>query len=125
MRFLLALSTLPLWFLLVAATADTPTPGSPSPPAASPSPSPIPANAFLTLDIATGPAGTDITVSGGAFLANEQMTLYWDPPSTKVAGSAKADGSGNFTTHVKPFATDAPGVHHLCASVAPFPCANF
>ncbi|MGZ6343618.1 MAG: hypothetical protein ACXWOT_11460 [Candidatus Limnocylindrales bacterium] len=130
MRFLLALSTLPLWFLLVAATADTPTPGSPSPtapasPSPSPSPSPIPANAFLTLDVATGPASTSITVSGGAFLANEQMTLYWDPPSTKVAGGANADASGNFTTHVKPFATDAPGVHHLCASVAPFPCANF
>jgi len=90
-----------------------------------PTPSPIPANAFLTLDVATGPLNTDITVSGGAFLANEQMTLYWDPPSTKVAGGANADPSGNFTTHVKPFATDAPGIHHLCASVAPFPCANF
>ena len=90
-----------------------------------PSPSPIPANAFLTLDVANGPVNTDITVSGGAFLANEQMTLYWDPPSTKVAGGANADPSGNFTTHVKPFATDAPGIHHLCASVAPFPCANF
>ncbi|MGA7910597.1 MAG: hypothetical protein WCC30_03510 [Candidatus Dormiibacterota bacterium] len=75
--------------------------------------------------MATGPAGTAITVSGGAFLANEQMTLYWDPPSTKVAGGANADGSGNFSTPVKPFATDAPGMHHLCASVAPFPCADF
>ncbi|TAN32559.1 hypothetical protein EPN29_07985 [bacterium] len=53
------------------------------------------------------------------------MTLYWDPPSNKVAGGANADGSGNFTTRVKPFPGDSPGVHHLCASVAPNPCANF
>ncbi|HSP09455.1 MAG TPA: hypothetical protein VLU92_07670 [Candidatus Dormibacteraeota bacterium] len=136
MRFLLVLATLPLWFLLTAARTVGPTPGSPSPstaasptpsptPTPPPSPSPIPANAFLTLDVATGPVNTDITVSGGAFLASEQMTLYWDPPSTKVAGGANADPSGNFTTHVKPFAGDAPGIHHLCASVAPFPCANF
>ncbi|HYM96792.1 MAG TPA: hypothetical protein VET26_05810 [Candidatus Sulfotelmatobacter sp.] len=72
-----------------------------------------------------GPAGTTITVNGGSFLPNEQTTLYWDPPSTKVAGSATADGSGNFSTHVKPFAGDALGVHRLCASVPPSPCANF
>jgi hypothetical protein len=131
MRFLRVLATLPFWFLLVAASSPPPTPpASPTPsaspsPSPAPSPSPIPANAFLTLDVTAGPANTDITVSGGAFLANEQMTLYWDPPSTKVAGGANADGSGNFTTHVKPFATDALGIHHLCASVAPFPCANF
>jgi len=67
---------------------------------------------------------TQITVNGGAFLANEQMTLYWDSTS-KVAGGANADASGNFITHVKPFAGDAPGVHKLCASVQPYPCANF
>jgi hypothetical protein len=53
------------------------------------------------------------------------MTLYWDPPSNKVAGGANADGSGNFTTHVKPFSGDSPGLHHLCASVPPNPCATF
>ncbi|HVS50569.1 MAG TPA: hypothetical protein VHJ99_16930 [Candidatus Dormibacteraeota bacterium] len=52
------------------------------------------------------------------------MTLYWDQPN-KVAGSANADSSGNFTTHVKPFSGDAPGVHHLCATVPPGPCATF
>ena len=52
------------------------------------------------------------------------MTLYWDQ-SNKVAGGAVADGSGNFVTHVKPFSGDAPGVHKLCASVQPNPCANF
>lgn len=52
------------------------------------------------------------------------MTLYWDDP-TRVAASAYADSSGNFTTHVKPFSGDALGVHRLCASVPPNPCANF
>ncbi len=95
---------------------------SPSP---SPPPTPTPVNAFLSLDVTSGDPTTAITVNGGAFLANEQMTLYWDPPSNKVAGGANADGSGNFTTKVKPFSGDSPGIHHLCASVAPFPCANF
>jgi hypothetical protein len=53
------------------------------------------------------------------------MTLIWDPPNNKVAGGAVADASGNFTTHVKPFSGDAPGLHHLCASVQPNPCATF
>lgn len=65
-----------------------------------------------------------ITVSGGQFLPNEQMTLYWDQLS-KVAGYATADGNGSFTTRVKPFPGDGPGVHKLCASVPPNPCANF
>ncbi len=89
-----------------------------------PTPTPTPTLAFLTLDVTTGDSNTQIAVNGGAFLANEQMTLYWDSPG-HVAGGANADGSGNFVTHVKPFPGDAPGVHRLCASVNPFPCANF
>ena len=81
-------------------------------------------NAFLSLDITAGDATTQITVNGGAFLANEAMTLYWDAPN-KVAGGANADGSGNFTTLVKPFSGDSPGTHRLCASVPPNPCATF
>lgn len=82
-------------------------------------------NAFLSLDVTAGSPNTQITVNGGAFLPNEQMTLYWDTPN-KVAGSAIADSNGNFSApHIKPFAGDAPGVHRLCASVAPNPCANF
>ena len=97
---------------------------SASSPCPTPSPTPTPVNAFLSLDITAGPPSTQITVNGGAFLSNEQMTLYWDNPN-KVAGSGVADSSGNFTTHVKPFSGDAPGVHRLCASVPPGPCANF
>jgi hypothetical protein len=89
-----------------------------------PSPTPIPVNAFLSLDVSAGPPDTPITVNGSAFLANESTSLYWDVP-TKVAGASNADANGNFTTKVKPFAGDAPGVHHLCASVPPGPCANF
>ena len=90
-----------------------------------PCPTPTPTNAFLSLDVTSGPPTTQITVNGGAFLPGEHMTLYWDV-STHVAGSAVADANGNFAApNIKPFAGDAPGVHHLCASVPPNPCANF
>ncbi|TMD35486.1 MAG: hypothetical protein E6I89_14245 [Chloroflexi bacterium] len=89
-----------------------------------PSPTPIPVNAFLSLDVTNGPANTVVNVTGGQFLPNEQVTLYWDQPD-KVAGGATADASGSFNTRVKPFSADAPGVHKLCASVPPNPCANF
>lgn len=132
MRLLRVAATLPLWFLLVADASPSPTPppsSSPSPsdsptPSPSPSPSPVPVNAFLSLDVAAGPPDTQITVSGSAFLANESTSLFWDV-SNHVAGASNADANGNFTTKVKPFAGDSPGVHKLCASVAPNPCATF
>jgi hypothetical protein len=123
----------PIWLLLVAAT---PTPTSPTPPAPSPSPLPAPSpspsppplptpvNAFLSLDVSAGDANTVINVTGGQFLPNQPVSLYWDQ-ANHVAGSATADGNGSFNTRVKPFAGDAAGVHHLCASVQPNPCANF
>jgi len=92
--------------------------------ASSPCPTPTPVNAFLSLDVTAGPPATVINVSGGQFNPNESTTLYWDTPS-HVAGSATADGGGSFNARVKPFAGDPPGLHHLCASVPPHPCANF
>ena len=89
-----------------------------------PTPTPTPTNAFLTISVTSGDATTQITVNGGAFLPNEQMTLFWDQ-NGHVAGGANADSSGNFVTHVVPFAGDPPGLHRLCASVPPYPCANF
>jgi hypothetical protein len=85
---------------------------------------PTPVNAFLSLDVSSGDANTVINVTGGQFLPNQQVSLYWDQAS-HVAGSATADGNGSFNTRVKPFAGDAAGIHHLCASVQPNPCANF
>jgi hypothetical protein len=78
----------------------------------------------MSLDVTAGDPNTQITVNGSAFLPNESTSLYWDQPS-KVAGASNADSNGNFTTKVKPFAGDAPGVHRLCASVQPNPCATF
>lgn len=136
MRLAPVLVSLPLLWWVATNTNSTPanpmaqSSASPSPPAAatpspSPSPSPVPTNAFLSLDVTAGPPDTQITVNGGAFLSNEQMTLYWDQPG-HVAGSAVADGNGNFSApHIKPFAGDQPGLHKLCASVAPNPCADF
>jgi hypothetical protein len=74
--------------------------------------------------VSSGDANTVINVTGGQFLPNQQTSLYWDQAG-HVAGSATADGNGSFNTRVKPFAGDGPGVHHLCASVQPNPCANF
>jgi hypothetical protein len=93
-------------------------------PCPTPPPTPTPVNAFLSLDVTAGDANTQITVNGSAFLANESTSLYWDQPN-KVAGASNADANGNFTTKVKPFSGDPPGLHHLCASVLPNPCASF
>jgi len=124
MRFLRVLVVVPLWLLL---TAEGPSP-SPSPadtpsPSPSPSPQPTPVNAFLSLDVTQGPNTTVINVTGGQFLPNQQVTLYWDAPS-KVAGTATADTNGSFNTRVKPNSADKPGVHKLCASGSTA-CANF
>jgi large repetitive protein len=109
----------------VSATPQAPTP-TPSPsPSASPVPTPTPVNAFLTLDLSAGGPNTQINVSGNSFLPGEQMSLFWDTPS-KVIGAATADGNGNFSNvKVKPFAGDASGLHKICASVQPVPCAQF
>src|SRR5690348_15614668 len=92
--------------------------------ASSPCPTPTPVNAFLSLDVTQGDKNTVINVTGGQFNPNQQTSLYWDS-TNHVAGSATADGGGSFNTRVKPFAGDSPGLHHLCASVAPHACANF
>jgi hypothetical protein len=132
MRFLRSLVLVPFCLLLtapvVSADDSSPTPSSaPSPsqaPSPSPSPLPTPVNAFLSLDVTAGPATTVINVSGGQFLPNQQMNLYWDQ-AAHVAGAATADANGSFNTRVKPHPGDKPGVHKLCASVLPNPCANF
>jgi len=53
------------------------------------------------------------------------MSLFWDAPN-KVIGSATADAKGNFSgVKVKPFAGDPAGLHKICASFPPVPCAQF
>lgn len=133
MRLLRVLVVVPLWLLLTAeGPSPNPTPNPDSTPSAaasdnpspSPSPQPTPVNAFLSLDVTAGTVDTVINVSGGQFLPNQQLNLYWDAPA-KVAGAATADANGSFNTRVKPNPSDKPGVHKLCASVLPNPCANF
>ena len=121
--FVLALAVLASasFMFAISPTARAECGGSAS---ASPCPTPTPVNAFLSLDVTQGGPNTVINVSGGQFNPNESMTLYWDTPN-HVAGQATADGGGSFNARVKPFAGDAPGVHRLCASVLPNPCANF
>jgi len=52
------------------------------------------------------------------------MALFWDTQS-HVATSVTTDASGEFRQVVTPFPGDSPGLHRLCASAAPGPCANF
>src|SRR5256886_13348452 len=86
---------------------------------------PCPANAFISLSVTAGGPNTDILVSGGQFLAGQSMSLYWDS-SKKVVGSTTADSHGTFNNvKVRPFAGEKPGLHHICASVTPQPCAQF
>jgi hypothetical protein len=90
-----------------------------------PTPTPIPVNAFLSIDPTAGDTTAVINVSGGQFLPNQQMNLYWDQAG-HVAGFAVTDAGGNIVpTKVKPFPGDGPGAHKLCASVQPNPCAFF
>jgi hypothetical protein len=74
--------------------------------------------------VTAGTPSTLITVSGSLFLPNQAVSLYWDQPN-RVSGAANADASGNFTAQLKSFPGDPPGLHKLCASVAPNPCATF
>ena len=86
---------------------------------------PCPANAYLTLSVSAGGPNTTIGVDGGQFLPGQSMSLYWDT-SNKVIGSATANAQGSFGwINVKPFAGEQPGVHQICASVTPQPCAQF
>jgi hypothetical protein len=118
-----ALATASVLFVVSPLTRN-PADAACQPTSSVPCPTPTPVNAFLSLDVTQGPPNTVITVSGGQFLPNEAVTLYWDSPN-HVAGSATADGGGSFNARVKPFDGDKPGVHRLCASVPPQPCANF
>ena len=113
-----------------AATASA-TPQAPPTPSPTPTPTPTPVPtptppqfATIGLDPAAGGPSVGITVTGQLFLPNESITLYWDDPS-RVAGSTVCNASGAFTVVVKPFPGDAPGVHHLYASVQPKPHADF
>ncbi|HET6312110.1 MAG TPA: hypothetical protein VFH00_14035 [Candidatus Nitrosotalea sp.] len=78
----------------------------------------------MTLDVTAGGPDTLITVNGSLFLPRQSISLYWDQ-SNRVSGATDADANGNFTWKVKPFPGDPPGLHKLCASVAPNPCASF
>src|SRR5712692_594318 len=119
MRALKVLAVVPLWFLL---TADSPAPS----PSASAQPTPTPVNAFLTLSVSAGGPNSPVIVSGNSFNPNEALALLWDNDPGKSMGSTTTIAQGNFAkVTVKPWRGAAPGLHHICASVNPFPCAQF
>jgi len=63
-------------------------------------------------------------VTGDQFLANQAVSIYWDVID-KVLGSTRSDAGGHFVTSVKAPDNESPGVHQICASVPPRPCAQF
>jgi len=68
--------------------------------------------ALMSLNPASGAAGTKVTVTGSGFYAGETVTLYWD--SFTVLGSAKTTATGSFhTTITIPQAT--AGAHAIAA----------
>ena len=119
MRALKVLAVIPLWVLLTAG-AQLPTDNP------SPQPTPTPIHAYITLDVSAGGPNTQITVSGNSFNPGQAVSIDWDGDPSKVLGSATANAQGNFSgVRVKAYARAAPGLHHLCATVNPFPCAQF
>src|SRR5207237_2143188 len=120
MRALKVLAVIPLWFLLTADASPAPTDNP------SPQPTPTPIHAYITLDVSAGGPNTQITVSGNSFNPGQAVSIDWDSDTSKVLGSATANAQGNFSgVRVKAYARAAPGLHHLCATVNPFPCAQF
>ena len=120
MRALKVLAVIPLWFLLTADASPAPTDNP------SPQPTPTPIHAYITLDVSAGGPNTQITVSGNSFNPGQAVSVDWDSDTSKVLGSATANAQGNFSgVRVKAYARAAPGLHHLCATVNPFPCAQF
>ena len=137
-RLLMALPLAAIgWLLTVAATPSVPptptlsspitvaSPASPSPtPTPSPSPTATPTSSGqLALSVALGAPGTTITVQGTAFRPGEQLTLYWDSPSTSL-GQITADGQGTFKVDIKAPAGD-PGQHSICVIEPNQTCAVF
>ena len=57
----------------------------------------------LTILQTTGGPGTQITLSGAAFAANENVQVYWGTKTGLSEGTATADGQGNL-----PFTFNAP-----------------
>ena len=49
----------------------------------------------MSVNPASGPAGTQVAVTGSGFYAGETVTLYWDGGT--VLGHAKTTATGSFT----------------------------
>jgi nitrate reductase NapE component len=118
------------WMLTVAASpTTTTTPATPTltptpTPTHAPTPSPTPdSSGQLSLSPSLGAAGTTITVQGTSFRPGEQITLYWDSPSTPL-GPVTADGQGALKVDVKAPAGDL-GQHSVCAVEPNQVCAIF
>jgi outer membrane protein assembly factor BamB len=63
----------------------------------------------------TTPPGTNVTVSGTGFQANEPVNLYWKSLTSPVLGAATADANGNISAVVQTPTTASSGTNSLIA----------
>jgi hypothetical protein len=68
--------------------------------------------ALMSVNPASGPAGTKVTVTGSGFYAGETVTLLWD--SFTVLGRAKTTATGSFSTTIT-IPTATAGAHVINA----------
>ena len=113
-----------LWVAAVAANPMPAPPPSPSPtasptPEATPTPTPQPTpapNPTINLNQASGPAGSQLVVTGSGFQPGQQINLFVDSPDHPVGPQTTADGAGNFTQTVQMPDGTGQGGHQVCAT---------
>ena len=67
---------------------------------------------LMSVNPASGPAGTQVTVTGSGFYAGETVTLLWDDAT--VLGHAKTTATGSFSTTIT-IPQAAAGAHVIAA----------
>ena len=147
-RFVFALAASLLWLAAVAlappgihvtslraaqpaADSQTPTP-SPSPtPAETPTPTPTsnpnpPQSPSINLSSSSGPAGSQLIVSGTDFTPGSQVEVFADTPNRPMGPTFTAGQDGSFQQEVAIPDGEAAGTHNICATAQVSPvCAQF
>ena len=67
----------------------------------------------LATSLPTAPPGSNVTVSGTGYQANEQVNLNWDSSSGPLLATATADANGNISQGITLPTSATPGAHNL------------
>ncbi len=68
------------------------------------------------LSVATGPVGTQVTVSGTGASPFSTVTIYWDSLSGQVLGSGAADAAGAYSNIKVKIPSATTGAHYIVAN---------